>query len=265
MKKSLLFAAAALSFTAVNAAETVELKVYKDWAKGSFVKSLPDGVWEIPGPRDVCSAKNIKIDPAKKYTLSFDVRKTPDTQKVFLYVGYWPLNEDMVRINARNARCEKNTATTLTADAKAGSKSIRITQPKRWPKNVKTWCVSFVDQKACPGMDMEVVRCLSSGEQAADGSMEIKLREALLKDFKAGTAVHFHSEGPGMYAVCNEKDPKTEWESVSVTITGQQTAAGIPPRDKWWIGAKYAKIRFLLVSRDRKAKVQLRNIKLTVE
>ena len=92
-----------------------------------------------------------------------------------------------------------------------------------------------------------------------------ELKSPLTKDYKAGSAVHFHSEGPGMYSACKEKDPSTEWEKVSVTVSGIQTTAGTPKNDQWWAGTKYAKIRFLVTTSDRKAKVQLRNIKLIVE
>ena len=265
MKKTMLFAALALTAGSVCAAETIEIKAYKDWAKGSYVKPQADGVWEIPGSRDLSNAKSVKVDPAKKYTLSFEVRKTPETQKVFFYAGFWPLNEDMVRIAPHNARCERNSETVLTADAAAGSKSIRITEPKRWRKGARSWCVSLNDKKNCSGVDMSVICNAGCGEQAADGSMEVMLKSPLTKDYKAGTAVHFHSEGPGMYSACKEKDPSTEWEKVSVTVSGIQTTAGTPKNDQWWAGTKYAKIRFLVSTSDRKAKVQLRNIKLIVE
>ena len=265
MKKSMLFAALCLSAAALSAAETIEIKSYKDWAKGSFVRLQADGVWEVPGSRDLSNAKSFKVDPAKKYTLSFEVRKTPETQKVFFYAGFWPLNEDMVRISPHHARCERNSETVLTADAASGSKSIRINQPKRWKKGAKTWCVSFNDRKNCSGLDMNVICNAGCGEQAADGSMEVTLKAPLTKDYKAGTPVHFHSDGPGMYSACKEKDPATEWEKISVTVSGIQTAAGAPGYDRWWMGTKYGKLRFLIASRDRNAKVQLRNIKLTVE
>ncbi len=112
---------------------------------------------------------------------------------------------------------------------------------------------------------MNVICNRSCTEPAADGSMELTLTTPLDKAYPADTTLHFHSEGPGLYAACNEKDPGTEWEKVSCSIGGIQTAPGIPPQDKWWIGTKYAKLRFVVATGDRAAKVQLRNIKLTVE
>ena len=265
MKKIVLSALLALGVSAVFAAEVIEIKERKDWAKGTYVKELPNGVWQIPGARDIAGAKNFMIDPAKKYTLSFDIRKTPDTQSVMVYAGYWCLDADMVRIMPHFARCEKSSATKLTADAKRGSKTIRITQPRRWKNNARGWCVSFVDQAACKGVDTEVNCARGQGEQAADGSIEITLAKPLEKDYPAGTAIHFHSEGPGMYAVLNEKNPSTEWETISVTISGAQAKVGIPPKNKWWFGSKYGKMRFLVVTREKTSKVELRNIKLTVE
>ncbi len=261
----MLFAALMLGAAAVSAAETIEIKAYKDWAKGSFVRPKADGVWEIPGSRDLSNAKSFKVDPVKKYTLSFEVRKTPESQNVLFYAGFWPLNEDMVRIMPHHARCERNSETVLTADAAAGSKSIRINEPKRWKKGARTWCAAFSDKKDCKNLDMSVICNAGCGEQAADGSMEVMLKEPLSKDIKAGTAIHFHSEGPGMYSACSEKAPGTEWETLSVTISGEQLPGSLPKNNQWWAGTRYGKIRFLVVTGDRNAKVQLRNIKLTVE
>ena len=257
-------AAIAMSTAAIYA-EVIEIKTIKDWAKGSGVRVSEAGVWDIIGARDISTAKSFKVDPAKKYTLSFEVRKSAATQKVMVYAGFWPLDADMVRIMPHNARCESRSETVLTADAKAGSKSIRINEPKRWRKGARLWCVSFNDRKNCSGLDMSVICNLSCGEQAADGSMEVKLKQPLTKDYPANTPIHFHSEGPGMYSACKEKNPSTEWETVTATVTGVQGAAGIPKNDQWWAGSKYAKMRFLVVSSDRKSQVQLRNVKLTIE
>lgn len=265
MKKSMLFAVLALSAVTVSAAEVIEIKTTKDWAKGSYVRPQSDGSWVIPGARDLSSAKSFKVDPAKKYTLSFDVRKSAGSQKVFFYAGFWALNEDMVRIAPHNVRCEHNSETILTADAAAGSKSIRITEPKRWKKGAKAWCVALSDKKTCNAPDMSVICNTGCGEQAADGSMEVMLKAPLPKDYKANTPVHFHSEGPGLYAVCSEKDPSTEWETVSATITGIQSFGSAIKLNQWWPGSKYGKLRFLVLTSDRQAKVELRNIKLTIE
>ena len=264
MKKFICIAAVAMSAAAFSA-EVVEIKTAKDWAKGSGVRVSEAGVWDLIGSRDIKSTKSFKVDPAKKYTLSFEVRKSAATQKVMLYAGFWPLDDDMLTINPHNARCERNSETILTADAKAGSKSIRINEPKRWRKGARLWCVALNDKKNCTGLDMNVICNQSCSEQAADGSMEVKLKQPLTKDYKANTPIHFHSDGPGMYSVCKEKDPGTEWETITSTVSGIQTAAGIPANNKWWVGSKYGKIRILLVSRDRKSKVQLRNVKLTIE
>ena len=265
MKKSMLFAALALSAVTVSAAEVIEIKEYKDWAKGSDVKSMPDGVWQFRNSRIINSAKAFKVDPAKKYTVSFDVRKSADTQNVLIYVGFTCLDADMVRIDSQFVRCEKNSDTALTADAAKGSNKIRIMLPKHWKNGAKGWYASLKDRKSCGGLDMEVIKNVSQSEQAADGSVEITLAKPLTKAYPAGSAVHFHSAGPYMYAICSAKQPSTEWETISVTISGMQTVPGLPKFDKWWMGTKYAKLLFVTDRRSDSSKVEFRNIKLTIE
>ena len=264
MKKIISVTAIFILITTVFA-EVIEIKSLKDWAQGSGVRVSEQNIWDIIGSRDISNSKSFKVIPDKKYTLSFEVRKSAETQKVLLYVGFWPLDMDMVRINPHNARCEKNSETVLTSNAAKGSKSIRINQPKRWKKGAKLWCVSFNDRKNCSNLDMNVICNHSSGEQAADGSIEVKLKSPLTNDYKENTPVHFHSEGPGMYSICQEKVLNTEWEKVSGTITGIQKIVGVPKNNQWWPGSKYGKLRFLIITSGPKSKVQLRNIKLTIE
>jgi hypothetical protein len=265
MKKIVMSALFALGVSAVLAADVIEVKERKDWAKGAYVKQLPEGVWQIPGSRVIYSGKAFKVDPAKKYTVSFDIRKSADTQKVLVYAGFVCRDDDMVRIDSQFLRCESNSDTKLTADAAKGSNKIRIMLPKRWKNNVKYWCVSMKDRKSCGGLDMEVIGNVSQSEQAADGSVEITIAKPLTKDYPAGTAIHFHSFGPGMYSACSEKNPSTEWETVSATVSGMQTAVGFPKFDKWWLGTKYAKLIFVVSSKERNSKIEFRNIKVTIE
>ena len=69
----------------------------EDWASGSAVSSVGDGVWRITGSRKLIGARSFKVDPAKRYILSMEMRKLPATQKVLVYAGFWPLNEDTLK------------------------------------------------------------------------------------------------------------------------------------------------------------------------
>ena len=265
MNKFFLSALLAIGTTAAIAAEVIEIKEHKDWAKGSDIKLMPNGVWMFPNSRIINNAKAFKVDPAKKYTISFDVRKSSDTHDVVIYAGFTCLDADMVRIDPQFVRCERNSDTKLTADAAQGSNKIRIMLPKNWRKGAKSWSASLKDRKSCGGLDLEVINNVSQSEQAADGSVEITLAKPLTKDYPAGTAIHFHSPGPGMYAACSAKQLSTEWETISVTISGMQAVPGLPKFDKWWIGTKYAKLLFVTARKSRNSRVEFRNIKLTIE
>lgn len=249
--------------SAAAAAEVIEVKTPEDFAKGAKVVAADDGLL-IAGNQRVFSAKTFKVDPAKKVTLSFDIRKSPDTTGCMVYVGFQGLDEDKVMIQPQNVRCEWNSAGSLAEKAVAGSKDIRIKMPPRF-KN-RDWCIVFSDKNKCSGFDMNVFGWQKVSPVAADGSVGIKLNLALEEDYPAGTPVHFHSMGPGLYSACNEKLPKDEWERVTCTVTGMQTTP-IPDgkMDKWFKGTQYAQILILVVSKDNNSKIYFRNIKLIAE
>ena len=244
-----------------GADEIMTIKTMQDWASGSAVRAVEDGVWRITGSCKLAGAKSFKVDPAKKYILSMEMRKLPATQKVLVYAGFWPLNEDMVRIEPHCARCEPGTATKLAAPVKEGDTAIRITLPKRWKKGARDWCVSFRDQARCAEPDMDVICCRSASEPAADGSVEIKLANPVPQDCPEGTPIHFHSEGPGMYSLCDMVQPSDEWVKYSCAVTGVQKR-GTPGKEQWWNGTEYGKFRFLTVGAAKDAQVEIRNIRL---
>ena len=264
MKKSTLAMALLGAAVLAEASEIFEIKEKKDWTADSVVRPVGDGVWQVTGNRALIGAKSFKVDPAKKYTLTMEMRKLPATQKVLVYAGFWTLNEDMVRVEPHCARCESGSATKLTAPVKAGDTSIRIMLPKRWKKGAKYWCVSFRDQAQCTEPDMEVICNQSCGEPAADGSVEVKLAKPVTKDYPEGTPIHFHSDGPGMYSLCDMVQPSDEWVKYTCTVTGMKKG-GLPVKDQWWSGTKYAKFRFLTLGAARDAKIEIRNIKLVEE
>ena len=245
------------------AAETIEVKTPADFAKGAKVSATDDGLL-IAGNQRVFSAKTFKVDPAKKVTLSFDIRKSADTTGCMVYVGFQCLDEDKVMIMPQNVRCEWNSAGSLAENAVAGSKDIRINMPPRF--KTKDWCIVFNDKNNCSGFDMNVFGWQKVSPVAADGTVGIKLNLVLEDDYPAGTPVHFHSMGPGLYSACSEKLPNNEWEKVTCTVSGMQTTATPDGKmNKWFKGTKYGQILILVVSRDNSSKIYFKNIKLIAE
>lgn len=266
MKKSTLATALLGAAMLAGAGEIFEIKEMTDWAPGSAVRAVGDGVWRITGNCNLAGAKNFKVDPAKKYTVTMEMRKLPSTQKVLVYAGFWPLNEDMVRLAPYCVRCESGTATKLVAPVKAGDTKIRITRPKRWKKDAKRWYVSFRDQKKCAAPDMDVICCASCTEPAADGSVEVTLKQPVAKDYPEGTPVHFHGDGPGLYSLCTTVQPGDEWVKYTGTVTGiQKDARPDKGHKQWWKGTKYAKFRFMTLGAAKDAQVEIRRIKLVEE
>ena len=258
--RKLLFALLCF-IAAACVAETIEFKSVFDFSKGAKVTLVEEGVFMISGAAQFYSAKDFEVNPDQSVTLGFDMRKSPDTRSCLVYVGFQCFDEDKVKIMSHHVRCENNSSSVLVADAVAGSKEVRIKMPPRFKKG-RDWCLSFTDRKDCTGLDMGVQGWQSVSGSAADGSVVIKLNVTLDQDYPAGTPVHCHSRGAGMYSACSEKLPNDEWETIRCTVTGMQ-ATDYPTMNKWFKGTKYAKVFFLVVTNDPNNKVFLKNVTLT--
>lgn len=252
----------AAAVSVLSAAETIEIKSVADFTKDGKVTAAEGGFLLANNVR-AFSSKTFKVDPAKKTTLTFEIRKSADTTNCMVYVGYQCLDSDKLMIQPEHVRCEWNTASTLAENAVAGRKDIRINMPPRF-KN-KDWCIVFGDKNKCSGFDMNAFGWQKVSPVAADGTVGIKLNYALENNYPAGTPIHFHSKGPGLYSACNEKLPKNDWEKVTSVVIGMQNTA-IPDKkmDKWFKGTKHARLIFLVVG-DRRSKVYIKNIKLVTE
>lgn len=242
--------------------QVLELKQKSDWAAPARgIALVADGEWEITGPVDLAGARSFKVNPEKPVTISFDIKKSAENLRPLVYIGFWPMDADRIRIQPFHVRCEAGGDTELLEAAPAGATSLKLKAIRR--KHSASWKHLAVGTiKGCPVPQFDLIE-MKSLAKLDDNTLEATLAKPLEKELAAGTALHFHGNGPGMYAAYDAKTPGDEWATVTCTVIGMQE--GFPAKDaRWWKGTVYAKPR-ILVSQGRKDKVQLRNLRIEIE
>ena len=179
----------------------------------------------------------IAVDPAKTYKLSgfFKSADKDKKSKTMFCIRY--LNSDKKEIGPFSVLPLADTATTLTADAKKGEKTLKIA-PREWKRNkVCFYAVAFNakdDLSDIPNFDNSAIADIS----AKESFNEITLMAPLTQDYPAGTKVRMHRYLDYMSIV---NDVPAEWTEYSITISGE-SALGAPELNKFWNGTKYVKV-----------------------
>ncbi|MBQ7651605.1 MAG: hypothetical protein IJS15_11640 [Victivallales bacterium] len=240
--------------------QLIEYRLSSDFTPSKGVSSIDENTLAFTGNIN-CEAVHIfKVKPTVPVTISFEIRKLSENAKPVVYVGFWTYDADRIRIQPRFLRCERGGETTLLADADAGATSISLKPPPRQPS--KAWkSIAIGGSKDCqlPQFDLIAVKALKASE---DNSLEVTLEAPLAKPLSAGTVLHFHGEGPGMYVAYDAKTPDNEWTTVTATVVGEQE--GFPVADRrWWKGTRFAKPR-IVVYQSKNDKIQIRNLQVRI-
>ena len=260
MKTTLLclFALAAFAFAAPPVPDYSNFAT--DWVKDPHVKVLPDGSCQVTSAAAFEGVKTFKVNPAKPVTITFEVRKTPESLRPLVYVGFWTFDGDRIRVQPEHVRCEYAGETAVLEDAPVGATTLRLKAPRRNPAS--SWkYLAAGPIKGCPVPQFDLIQ-LKSFKKLEDKSIEAILVKPLDKPLAAGTVFHFHGGGPGMYVAYDEKTPSDEWATVTCTVLGMQE--NFPRKDKrWWKGTVYAKPR-IVVMQGKNNTVLFRNFRVTV-
>jgi hypothetical protein len=179
----------------------------------------------------------IGVDPAKTYKLSgfFRSGDKDKKSKAMLCIRYY--NSDKKEIDPWSVIPVPDTATTLSADAKRGDKTLRVV-PKEWSRHkAMLYAVAFNvkdDLSDLPNFNTSPI-----AEVSAKGEYnEITLNEPLSQDYPAGTKVRMHRYLDYM-AIVNEVP--AEWTEYSISISGE-AEGGAPAKNKFWNGTKFIKV-----------------------
>ncbi len=259
--KSRLFSLISLCIISLSLAEQrIDYLKSSDFAPCKGVSFLDDNIVEFTGTVNCEAARIFKVEPTVPVTISFEIRKLSEESKPVVYVGFWTYDADRIRIYPRFLRCERGGETSILTDAPEGSTTLRLKTLQRQP--AKSWkYLALGGRKDCPIPQFELIT-IKALRTLEDNSLEATIDAPLTTPMPAGTTLHFHGDGPGMYAAYNAKTPENEWTTITATVVGEQE--GFPMADKrWWKGTRFAK-PLIVVYQSKSDKTQIRNLQVKI-
>ncbi len=258
---------AALLTAGTLAAQTTVLNKITDWRKNSRC-TLTDNVLTFQGKSgSLISSRMIKIDPSKKYTLSFQAKAKglKDVKKgSTIHAGFIICDEKGKELQTYHLNTLRNSMTEVAADAKKGDTVVlvkdmsKVTYTRSWFYLVAGAKADFSDlpNGNVIGQNMKSV--------AKDGEFwKITFNKPLLQDVKAGTSVRIQMGGGYMYAA-GTKNVGNDWTKFSGSVKGN-SPRGIFENNRWSPCAAQAKIVILTNYNSNADAIEIKDVTLTVE
>ena len=249
----------------VAGAETVDLKTAADWSKNPALKISEDGVLTLSGRRADISSTPFEIDPAKKYKISMEIRRTPGSPENICYIGNWSLDAGKKPMQPYYVMSVAKTDSTLAEAAIKGSKTVMIMKPAGWAEDFqkRNWGLVFNAKPDLSDLPNDSYNVVTAAEVDGD-KVKLTLRSPLGQDYPAGTATRFHSSGSGMYAGWAGKPAPEEWTPISWVVTGASKSGN--HAKIWWANAKYGAVRIIANYNPavKDSALEVRNVKLEV-
>lgn len=236
MKKTILAVTAVCAmFSAVVTAQDTCVNINKreGWHSGQVLPGTGDVSFSFKNPGMFRSKEMIKIDPAKKYVFSGEVRKNPNAPTAMFYPGFELFDKDKKLIDGLSVSIISGTATTMTKAAKAGDTMITVKNGVRWL--ARSWY--YVAFNAGPLPHREFGGAVKAVKRAGN-VWNVTLSKPLTKDYPAGTKVRL--QGMGGYFYVGNCNPGDAWKTFgSNIIHGVSTDRVV--NGKFWPGTVYAR------------------------
>ena len=249
MKKTILMTAL-LSSSLLFSAEIFKGDTLAAFWRSSVLKQTAEGI-SLKGKHAMIYSKKLyKIDPAKKYRMTVDVRVTGSpVQRI--YAGYVPMTGKNKIIAPASIDARKNSDTELAADAKKGDTVLKVKNAKAWVAKHPYAAVVFnIKDKFAdlPNFEYVGIKAGLSVKKAGD-IWEVTLSKPLKKDYAAGTRIRQHFFGGSyIYNVFSNKIKMNDWQTFTGEITG--IAPAVRMDTKFWPGTEKVQIIFILNSKN---------------
>ncbi|MBR2439720.1 MAG: hypothetical protein IKB25_05960 [Lentisphaeria bacterium] len=263
MKKVLI--CSALLLAGVSFAADAGLTGLNDaaaWKKAAMTAGKDGAAMEVVRPGMLEFPQAVKIDPAKKYRFSGEVRKSPDAPTGMFLAGYVLYDKDNKQIMTQHIRAIAGTMTELAAAANAGDTTVKIKNGARW--NTKGAHYVAFNAGTYPNRDLsEQIKNV----QRTGNVWTVTLTKPLKKAYKAGTKVQIQASG-AHFSPVNIAKPDGTWKKFSFDIQGVDTVVQ-RNSTKFWPGAVSFKPMIMpnwnWASPDKnKMKTQFRNFKVEI-
>lgn len=237
MKKTILATAAACavfaSAFAQNTAVPADVNTRAGWGNGMIIAGPGDASFTFCKPGMFKAKEMIKIDPAKKYVFSGEVRKNPNAPTAMFYPGFELFDKDKKLIDGLSVSIISGTATTMTKAAKAGDTMITVKNGVRWL--ARSWY--YVAFNAGPLPHREFGGAVKAVKRVGN-VWNVTLSKPLTKDYPAGTKVRL--QGMGGYFYVGSMTPGDAWKTFGTNAISGVSADRVV-KGKFWPGTVYAR------------------------
>lgn len=242
-----------------------ETKVFSSKDFSSTVKIVEKNkVITTIGAGRVTSNERFFIDKDTKYNLKITARKVKGSPDFYCHIGFILCDEGMVELQPVFYRAEYYTESTIVNDVKENSNIIVINKPKNFPKDIlrRYWHVAFDIKNHHQDLPNRNVIRIKKVEELPNNQVKLTLFGKVIKDYKKGSPIRFHSPGPLMYSLINGKSLDYNWKSYSVDIKGISNHQGL---NNFWKDAAFFKVVIVNSARtpDRNVKMEFKDFVLT--
>lgn len=263
MKKFIWGAIAAAAVLSLNA-EVVKFDKPANWEANSNVKFIGDNIIEISGGITDWRSKPFKIDPAKKYVFSAEIRTKPGAVAGISYIGNWSIAQGKCLLPEHVLAVAKSDSK-LLKPAIAGSRTVVIAKPACIGSKItfRHWGLAFnskSDMSDLPNFSyIQIVKGQIDGDK-----LILTLRRNLPRNYAVDTPVRFQIPHMGMYGGMSGKTAPTEWKKITWTVGGRAKISTNHAL-RWWHGADQGAIRIMTnYTHLKNAALQVRNVTMTI-
>ncbi|MBQ6351937.1 MAG: hypothetical protein IJJ28_01550, partial [Lentisphaeria bacterium] len=207
------------------------------------------------------TTQKIAVDGKKKYQISFEYKGGADNSGAAMAaVVAIPYDAKGRRIQGGNVDHIVGSETTLAENVPAGSDELILNANPAWSAAIKRkaiYAVGFGARKDFKDIPNFMVMSIRSQRVDEDGRIIVKLVRKTRSECKAGLGVRLHRYGwNGVGKVAKSSG---DWQKMSFTIEGWSNRA---VADKWWRGAKTARLAIYGDRRNGGNVILIRNLKL---
>jgi hypothetical protein len=189
----------------------------KNWGKQTQIKDKNNLCLKLNGGRYLTAKPFFEADKEKEYTFSMTAKSFGEKRPTLLF-GVVCFDKNKIYIPTIAVNTVNGTATILSTDVKAGSKTVVIKNGNKWKAS---GYVAFNTDNSDKFRDLPN-RNLSSKITKIikkDNTWIITLQKPIKKSYPAGTKIRLHKAGNSYLYLVNSKIP-AKWTTYKKTIKG---------------------------------------------
>ena len=258
MNKKIMILSAALCIGTLSAAEIFKVAAPADFEKTKKITQESE-LLLVNGSGDFFTAKDFKLDPAKKYKLSGQFRLRSGSP-VQVWLGYAPLNSKKKVLFPIYVNPVANTGTEVVAAARRGTKLMKVKDASKWKQ--RSCYVAFnVKDDFSDLPNFSVLAIAKDGVKQNGDVWEITLAQPLKKNIAEGTKVREHINGATFIWNAGTAKVQNKWINRAGVLNGQVMPGKPVVGHKLWPGTQSVRI-IIRVTGKADSVTELRNIKI---